>query len=81
MLRWSSSTHWTLVPRCQPPPEYLLWSHPEIVEAVYRFTPGSPDVNDLMAGFTPFLFLAGSMEKFSKRIFQPTCDYLAHAAK
>jgi hypothetical protein len=35
---------------------------PEIVETVYRFTPGSQDVDDLMAGFNPFLFLTGSQE-------------------
>jgi hypothetical protein len=35
---------------------------PKIVEASYRFTPGSPDVNDIMAGFKPFLFLTGSSE-------------------
>ena len=35
---------------------------PEIVEASYRFTPGSPDVDDITAGFNPFLFLTGSSE-------------------
>jgi hypothetical protein len=35
---------------------------PKIVEAVYRFTPGSRDVDNLMAGFNPFLFLTGSVE-------------------
>jgi hypothetical protein len=38
---------------------------PEIVEASYRFTPGSPDVDVIMSGFNPFLFLTGSSEAAS----------------
>jgi hypothetical protein len=35
---------------------------PEIVKAVYRFTPGAQDADNLMAGFSLFLFLTGLLE-------------------
>ena len=39
---------------------------PEIVEIAYRFTPGSPDVDDIVSGFTPFVFSIGSAEALTE---------------
>jgi hypothetical protein len=49
---------------------------PEIVKAAYQFTPGSPDADDLMAGFTLFMFLTGSKEATSQAR-QRTLTYTA----
>jgi hypothetical protein len=35
---------------------------PEMVENIYAFKAGAQDVNDLLAGFTPYLFATGSLE-------------------
>jgi hypothetical protein len=34
---------------------------PEIIENVYAFKAGTHDVNDLTSGFSPFLFVMGSL--------------------
>ena len=39
---------------------------PEIVEIAFRFTAGSPDVDDIVSGFSPFVFSIGSSEALSE---------------
>jgi hypothetical protein len=35
---------------------------PEIIENIYVFKAGTHDVDDLTSGFSPFLFVTGSLE-------------------